>query len=141
MSQSGKIESSKPAVSFNISAERNEHGDEYLESQQWQRMGTQTFSSKATEYFDKMTRKITGDLQGEDLMRVGWLSATLFFIVGGYWLLRSLKDPIMSVINGVEYIPQAKIASLFVVFGLVIVCKCRSEALYSCMLIILYDCR
>jgi hypothetical protein len=27
----------------------------------------------------------------------------LFFVVGGYWLLRSLKDPIMSVIDGVEY--------------------------------------
>ncbi len=27
----------------------------------------------------------------------------------------------MSAINGVEYIPQAKIASLFVVFGLVLV--------------------
>jgi len=50
-----------------------------------------------------------------------WLSSTLFFVVGGYWLLRSLKDPIMSAIDGVEYIPQAKIASLFVVFGCVIV--------------------
>lgn len=36
-------------------------------------------------------------------------------------MLRSLKDPIMSAIDGVEYIPQAKIASLFVVFALVIV--------------------
>lgn len=34
---------------------------------------------------------------------------------------RSLKDPIISVIDGVEYIPSAKIASLFVVFALVIV--------------------
>lgn len=72
---------------------------------------------------EKMANKITGDLEGEDLIRVIWLSTTLFFVVGGYWLLRSLKDPIMSVIDGVEYIPQAKIASLFVVFGLVIVCK------------------
>ena len=58
---------------------------------------------------------------GDDLIRVLWLSSTLFFVVGGYWLLRSLKDPIMSSINGVEYIPQAKIASLFVVFGCVVV--------------------
>lgn len=112
-----------PAVSFAKSAERNESGQEYLESQEWQKMGTSTFSSRATAYLDKLTRKVTGDLHGEDLLRVLWLSATLFFVVGGYWLLRSLKDPIMSVINGVEYIPQAKIASLFVVFGLVIVCK------------------
>lgn len=62
--------------------------------------------------------------------------------------MRSLKDPIMSAIDGVsdinfikrhdhgspsifflflfpqvEYIPQAKMASLFVVVGLVVVCK------------------
>jgi AAA family ATP:ADP antiporter len=58
-------------------------------------------------------------MQIDELSKVLWLSITVFFIVGGYWLLRSLKDPIMSVINGVEYIPQAKIVSLFVVFGLV----------------------
>lgn len=110
-------------VSFDKSAEKNEQGQEYLESQQWRKMGTATYSSRASEYLEKITKSLTGDLHGEDLIRVLWLSATLFFVVGGYWLLRSLKDPIMSVINGVEYIPQAKIASLFVVFGLVIVCK------------------
>ncbi len=106
------------------SAERDDQGREYLSSEPWQKMGTNnSFTSRATSYFDKLTRKVTGDLEGEDLLRVLWLSITLFFVVGGYWLLRSLKDPIMSVINGVEYIPSAKIASLFVVFGLVIVCK------------------
>jgi AAA family ATP:ADP antiporter len=111
-------------VNFDKSAERNDQGEEYLESREWKKMGvTSTFSSKAIDYFDKVVRKVTGDLEGEDLLRVLWLSVTLFFVVGGYWLLRSLKDPIMSVINGVEYIPQAKIASLFVVFGLVIICK------------------
>lgn len=112
-----------PVMISNKSAEKDESGEEYLSSQKWQKMDTNTFSSKASEYFDHMVRKVTGDLDGEDLLRVIWLSGTLFFIVGGYWLLRSLKDPIMSVMNGVEYIPQAKIASLFVVFGLVIVCK------------------
>lgn len=123
-----------PPVSFAKSAERNEQGEEYLESQSWQRMGqTTSFTSRATSYIDKITRKVTGDLEGEDLLRVLWLSSTLFFVVGGYWLLRSLKDPIMSVINGVEYIPQAKIASLFVVFGLVIVCKLPCVPVISCM--------
>lgn len=84
-------------------------------------MGTQTYSTRASEYLHRITRRVTGNLEGEDLIRVLWLSTTLFFVVGGYWLLRSLKDPIMSAINGVEYIPQAKIASLFVVFALVIV--------------------
>ena len=85
--------------------------------------GTKTYASRASEYFDSLSRKVTNDLGGDDFVRVAWLSVTLFFVVGGYWLLRSLKDPIMAAIDGVEYIPQAKIASLFVVFALVIVCK------------------
>jgi AAA family ATP:ADP antiporter len=106
----------------NISAEIDEEGKEILSEKNWTKMGTtSSFSSKATEYFDSMVRRVTGDLEGDDFFRVLWLSSTLFFVVGGYWLLRTIKDPIMSSINGVEYIPQAKIASLFVVFGLVIV--------------------
>lgn len=85
------------------SAERDESGQEYLSSEPWQKMNTNnSFTSKSLDYFDKLTRKVTGDLEGEDLVRVLWLSCTLFFVVGGYWLLRSLKDPIMSVINGVS---------------------------------------
>lgn len=91
-----------------------------LNKRGWTSMKTQT-SSALGQKVSKVLSKISGDLQGEELSRVLWLSIILFFIVGGYWLLRSLKDPVMSSINGVEYIPQAKIASLFVVFGLVIV--------------------
>ena len=65
--------------------------------------------------------RVRSSIEGEDFLRVLWLSSTLFFVVGGYWLLRSLKDPIMSGISGVEYIPQAKIVSLFVVLALVVV--------------------
>lgn len=61
-----------------------------------------TVGSRVTEYLDKIGRRVTGDLEGEDLIRVLWLSSTLFFVVGGYWLLRSLKDPIMSTIDGVR---------------------------------------
>ena len=39
----------------------------------------------------------------------------------GYWLLRSLKDSVMVSLNGVEYIPQAKMVSLVVVTALVFV--------------------
>lgn len=97
-------------------------GREFLQDKEWKKMDTTvSFTSSATEFVDRAMRKITGDLEGDDLMRVFWLSGTLFFIVGGYWLLRTIKDPIMSSIDGVQYIPQAKIASLFVVFGLVVV--------------------
>ena len=115
--------SKSPVVVIDKSAEKDDTGREYLKDEPWQKMGTKTFSSRATEYLDSMTRKLTGDLSGDELLKVLWLSGTLFFIVGGYWLLRSLKDPIMSAVNGVEYIPQAKIASLFVVLALVVLCK------------------
>jgi ATP:ADP antiporter, AAA family len=85
------------------SAERDSNGQEFLASEPWQRMTTDnTFSSRATRYFDSLRRRVTGDLDGDELLRVIWLSTTLFFVVGGYWLLRSLKDPIMSVIDGVS---------------------------------------
>ena len=108
-------------LSAMATAERDEQGREHLDSTPWQKMGTRSFSARASAFFDSAMRRVTGDLDGDELIRVLWLSSTLFFVVGGYWLLRSLKDPIMSAINGVEYIPQAKIASLFVVFALVIV--------------------
>ena len=112
---------SAPVIHNNQSAEKDAFGREYLEKEQWQKMGTQTVSSKASAYLDKMIRKVTGDLEGEDLTRVLWLSSTLFFIVGGYWLLRSLKDPIMSVINGVRSLMP------YVIFSniLTIICLCR----------------
>lgn len=36
--------------------------------------GTRTYSSRASEYMDSLARKVTGDLDGEDLIRVIWLS-------------------------------------------------------------------
>eukprot|EP01041_Mallomonas_annulata_P004209 gene4209-8380_t len=102
-------------------AEMDQSGVEYLVDEPWQKMGTETFLEKASSYVGKLSVKVTGDLKGEDAVRVIWLSTTLFFTVGGYWLLRSIKDPIISIIDGVDRIPQAKIASLVVVFALVIV--------------------
>lgn len=66
-------------------------------------MNVQSSSGMVSKYVEKIVKKVTGGLEGEDFVRVSWLSVTLFFIVGGYWLLRSLKDPIMSVINGVGH--------------------------------------
>ena len=78
-------------------------GGASLNGEKWQKMGmSNSLTGRVSEYFQSLTIKISGDLEGEDLIRVIWLSCTLFFIVGGYWLLRSLKDPIMSVISGVS---------------------------------------
>jgi ATP:ADP antiporter, AAA family len=96
----------KPSTPTSQSAEKDSKGQEYLAEEPWQKMGTTSTSAKATAYLDALARKVTGGLEGEDLIKVLWLSGTLFFIVGGYWLLRSLKDPIMTAINGVRSVPQ-----------------------------------
>ena len=47
------------------------------------------FSEKLS---DAMSSSRLGlDMQIDELAKVLWLSATLFFIVGGYWLLRVCK--------------------------------------------------
>ena len=46
------------------SAERDVEGREYLADEQWQKMGTKTLSSRAQEYIDKITSRVTGDLSG-----------------------------------------------------------------------------
>jgi hypothetical protein len=47
------------------------------------------FSEKLS---DAMSSSRMGlDMQIDELAKVLWLSATLFFIVGGYWLLRVCK--------------------------------------------------
>ena len=46
------------------SAERDVEGREYLADETWQKMGTKTFSSRAQEYIDKITSRVTGDLSG-----------------------------------------------------------------------------
>lgn len=44
----------------------------------------------------------------------------LSLIIGSFWLLDSLKDPVLSALIGIEYQPYAKVFSLFVTF--VVVC-------------------
>lgn len=92
-----------------------------LDGQDFVPMGTRLGSSRVMRHFESFMDRVLGEGSFEEKLRVFWLSGTLFFIVGAYWLLRSIKDPIMSAIDGVEYIPQAKIASLVVVFILVVV--------------------
>ena len=101
---------------------KNETKDNEILNQPWKQMNMST-QTKISQYVEEITKTFNDHLQNDDIIKVSWLSLTLFFIVGGYWLLRSLKDPIISTINGVHYIPQAKIVSLLVVFTLVIICK------------------
>ena len=56
-----------------------------------------------------------GELQHEQLVQASYFSALLCFVVGIYWMMRSLKDSVFATLVGLEYQPQAKMLSLFVV--------------------------
>lgn len=56
-----------------------------------------------------MHHKLYGKVSAHDRKRVSILSGTLFFIIGGYWLLRSLKDTVLAALVGLEYQPIAKV--------------------------------
>ena len=52
--------------------------------------------------------------------RIMFHGAILAFIIAGFWLLDSLKDPVLANIVGLEYQPIAKFCSVF--FTLFVVC-------------------
>ena len=60
-------------------------------------------------------RVLYGEMSPEQLVQSLFFSALLCFIVGVYWLLRSLKDSVFATVVGLEYQPAAKMLSLVVV--------------------------
>jgi AAA family ATP:ADP antiporter len=62
--------------------------------------------------FSYIARTLWGDISREELKKFGLLSGVFFFIVGAYWLVRSLKEVIFANTVGKMYLPYAKIASL-----------------------------
>ncbi len=52
--------------------------------------------------------------------KTAWLSLCLFVIVGGFWILDSLKDTVLEESVGLEYQPQAKMLSVLLTFILVV---------------------
>jgi AAA family ATP:ADP antiporter len=68
----------------------------------------------------KIYIRLYGDhLPPSEMLRTLCLASTLFFMIGGYWLLRSLKDPILTALCGVSVIPKAKMLSVVVVLAVV----------------------
>lgn len=65
--------------------------------------------------FSSIIRFFWGDMSQDELKRFGILSATYFFLIGAYWLIRVMKDPIFEVLVGFRYQPFAKMVSLVVV--------------------------
>jgi ATP:ADP antiporter, AAA family len=68
----------------------------------------------------RVYKRLYGDkLPPSEMLRILSLATTLFFMIGGYWLLRSLKDTVLISLCGVQAIPKAKMLSVFVVLGVV----------------------
>jgi TLC ATP/ADP transporter len=68
---------------------------------------------------ERLYHWLYGDLPVAEFIRTLHLASTLFFMIGGYWLLRSLKDPVLTAICGVTVIPKAKMLSVVVVLCVV----------------------
>ena len=62
--------------------------------------------------FSYLARTLWGDISREELKKFGLLSGVFFFIIGTYWLVRSLKEVIFANVVGKLYLPYAKIGSL-----------------------------
>ena len=68
-----------------------------------------------------LVRVLYGELPHEELVRAGFFSSLLCFIVGIYWMMRSLKDSVFASVVGLQYQPMAKMLSLVVVTGVLFV--------------------
>lgn len=78
------------------------------------------YMSQAKRSLERIYRRLYGDkLPPSEMLRTLCLAMTLFFMIGGYWLLRSLKDSVLMALCGVQAIPKAKMLSVFVVLGVV----------------------
>jgi len=62
-----------------------------------------------------------GDLTDEEVKKFGLLAGAFFFVIGTYWLMRPLKDAIFRSIVGLDFQPNAKLLSVFVVGAAVLI--------------------
>ena len=88
---------------------------EELRGDPWKR-----YTGQTKRALHRLYRRLYGDkLPPSEMLRTLCLAMTLFFMIGGYWLLRSLKDSVLMALCGYQAIPKAKMLSVFVVLGVV----------------------
>ena len=69
----------------------------------------------------RLCRCLYGELPPDKLLQALTFSLLLCFVVGIYWLMRSLKDSVFATIVGLEHQPQAKMLSLLVCMGVLFI--------------------
>jgi len=115
--QNKKKGKKKPSVDDDDDEDDDE--DAFLDRPLWESRSNRT-AVKALRVLEKIYRRLYGDkLPPSEMLRTLCLASTLFFMIGGYWLLRSLKDPVLTALCGVTAIPKAKMLSVFIVLGVV----------------------
>ena len=78
------------------------------------------YIGQTKRFLKRLYKRLYGDkLPPAEMLRTLCLATTLFFMIGGYWLLRSLKDSVLMALCGYQAIPKAKMLSVFVVLGVV----------------------
>ena len=106
-----------------IEKERHQRDDSFLDRPLWESRSTGLIP-RTLVYGTRLLESTIHQLYGNQLTltefcRAICLATTLFFMIGSYWMLRSLKDPILSALCGVAVIPKAKMLSVFVVLFVV----------------------
>jgi ATP:ADP antiporter, AAA family len=102
--------------------EADERGDSFLDTPLSDTRGTRFERTVAANirFLERIYHNLYGEsLPASEMIRTLTLASTLFFMIGGYWLLRSLKDPVLTALCGVTAIPKAKMLSVFVVLAVV----------------------
>ena len=69
----------------------------------------------------KIIHSLWGNLSNKELKKFGLLSLIITLILGNYWMLRVMKNPIFNDLVGMEYQPYAKMGSIFVVALVVLI--------------------
>jgi len=108
-----EVDQPPPTSRYSRETDDDEYLDQPLESTM---TPVARLLAQVSKGFLFLHKHLYGDkLPPSELARTLCLSSTLFFMIGGYWLLRSLKDPVLTALCGVTAIPKAKMLSVFVV--------------------------
>lgn len=108
-----------------IEKERHQQDDVFLDRPLWESRRSshgiiQRIMVGGTRWLESTIHQLYGNqLTVSEFCRTICLATTLFFMIGSYWMMRSLKDPILSALCGVSVIPKAKMLSVFVVLFVV----------------------
>lgn len=68
-----------------------------------------------------LIQKFFGDMSKNEMKKFGICSITFMLLIGGYWMLRVLKDALFDDLVGIVHQPKAKLVSMLVIIPLVLI--------------------